>query len=59
MKEKIILSLMIIISLFMITGCGNNQKNSDNNSNNQNKKETTTKEDKKEKINKEITCTYE
>lgn len=59
MKEKIILSLMIVISLFMITGCGNNQKNSDNNSNNQNKKEPTIKEDKKEKINKEITCTYE
>ena len=41
MKKKIVLSLMLIVSLFMITGCGS-------------KKETTKKETKKEeKVEKE------
>ena len=56
--KKIFSILLIGVIAFGLTGCGNNQKNSDSNSQNQNKQETTEKEDKKEKINKEITCTY-
>ena len=41
MKKKIVLSLMLIVSLFMITGCGS-------------KKETTKKETKKEDTTKQI-----
>lgn len=57
MKKKIILSLFVIVALFTITGCGNNQKSNETKSTNQNTKETT-KDDTKEKVNKEITCTY-
>ena len=45
MKKKVILSILVVISAFMITGCGNNETNIENNSN-----ETTSNEN----INKDV-----